>query len=295
MLFFQINRKAVFKGSEYLMIDNLRVANVAVTGNLPEAKVKNAGSRIVSDSFYSKILGKKKKFTVVVPDGYKKSTVKYPVLYLFHGRGRHERSLVDNSKSRAALMKAKFITVLPDGDDNWYINSPVDKKSRYNDYIEELMRFVEKKYPVSKDREKRGLSGWSMGGYGCTMFAETHPEQFSALAPIIALLDYPRHGLPKGQSYGIQTKRFGKDPVVWKKFNPITNVDKLKNMKLFIITGKKCFTLTMNRNFTARLKKLNIPVEYIEINGGHSFAVVTAALSRVISFMNQTIVNNQQP
>ncbi|MCF6177476.1 MAG: hypothetical protein L3J71_17105 [Victivallaceae bacterium] len=288
-IFFQINRKSTFKGNEYLMIDNLRVAKAGVDTKMPKISKQQADSRIVNDSFYSKILGKKKNFTVIMPDNYKKSTVKYPVLYIFHGRGRHERSLVDNSRTRSVLMTAEFITVLPDGDDNWYINSPVDKKSSYNDYIEELMIYVENSYPISKERKKRGLAGWSMGGYGCTMFAEAHPEQFSALAPIIALLDYPRHGLPKGQSYGIQIKRFGKDPDIWKKFNPVTNAGKLKNMKLFIITAKKCFTLTMNRNFVARLKELDIPVEYVEINGGHSFAVVTTALSRVISFMNKTI------
>ncbi len=251
-----------------------------------------SGSRIVKEIFYSKILKKKKNFTVVLPEGYDKSGAGYPVLYLFHGRGRHERSLVDNPQSCAPLMQAKFVIVLPDGDDNWYINSPVDKASRYNDYIEELISFAEKKYRISKDRNKRGLSGWSMGGYGCTIFAETHSDRFSALAPIIGLLDYPRRGYPRGQSYSIQFKRFGKDPAGWKKYNPFTYAGNLKNMQLLIITGKKCFTRTMNRNFVARLQELKIPVTYIEAEGGHSFQLVTEALPKVVSFMNRTIADS---
>ncbi len=286
LFYIGINRNSKIKKDEYLLIDNFRIAQVAAKEQTQP--VKADFSRVVKDSFSSRVLGKNKNYTVILPENYDKSK-KYPVMYLFHGRGRNENSLADDRRARAALMRAKFITILPDGDDNWYINSPVDKKSRYNDYIEELMRLVEKKYPVSSDRKHRGLSGWSMGGYGCTMFAEAHPDQFSALAPIIALLDYPREGLPKKQSYPVQTKCFGRDQAVWKKFNPINNITKLKNMKLLIITGKKCFTLTMNRNFVARLKQENIPVRYEEVDGGHSFTVVIAALPRIIEFMNQTI------
>jgi len=181
---------------------------------------------------------------------------------------------------------------LPDGDDNWYIDSPVDKRSRYGSYIEELMRYVEGKYRVSKDRKRRGVAGWSMGGYGSAMFAETHPEQFFALAPIIALLDYPREGLPEGQSYPVQRKWFGNDPDAWKTFNPINNAGKLRGMKLLVITGKKCFTLTMNRNFVSRLKELGIPANYIELEGGHTFATVAEALPLMVDFMNRTIASD---
>jgi enterochelin esterase-like enzyme len=292
-LFFQIMPKTSSKGEKYLMIDNIRVSGVN-ENEVPAVKTKPSADtgRIIEDSFKSEVLGAQKHFTVILPAGFKSaSQKKYPVLYMFHGRGRNERSLVDNPKTCAILMKAKFITILPDGDDNWYVNSPVDDKSRYNDYIEEMMTYVENKYPISKDRRHRALSGWSMGGYGCTMFAETHPKRFSALAPIIALLDYPRHGLPKGRSYGIQIKRFGDDPEVWKKFNPITNASALKNMRIFIITAKKCFTLIMNRNFVSQLKSLNIPLKYEEINGSHSFSTLTAALPSVVNFMNKTIVS----
>ncbi len=281
-----INRNSKIKNDEYLLIDNFRIARIAAKEQ--KQPVKAAFNRVVKDSFASRVLGKNKNYTVILPENYDKSK-KYPVLYLFHGRGRNENSLSDDRKARTALMRAKFITILPDGDDNWYINSPVDPKSRYNDYIEELMRLVEKKYPVSADRKHRGLSGWSMGGYGCTMFAEAHPDKFSALAPVIALLDYPRVGLPKKQSYPVQTKCFGPDQAVWKKFNPINNITKLKNMKLLIITGRQCFTLTMNRNFVARLKQEHIPVQYDEVDGGHSFSVVIAALPRIVEFMNQTL------
>lgn len=245
--------------------------------------------RIMNGSFYSKVLKQKKNFTAVLPEDYNASNKEFSVLYLFHGRGRNERSLVDNPKSLAVFMQAKFITVFPDGDDGWYINSPVRKKDRYNDYMEELMTYAESKLRISSDPAKRGLSGWSMGGYGCTMFAEAHPEKFSALAPIIALLDYPRMGFPKGQSYKIPPDRFGNNEKIWDSYNPIENADKLKNINILLITGQKCFTRTMNQNFAVELKKLNISYELKILKGGHSLDTVLEAIPLVVNFMNKNL------
>lgn len=248
-------------------------------------------SRVYNGSFFSNVLKKKKNFVVVLPADYEKSRKKFPVLYLFHGRGRNERSLVDNPQTLAEFMKAGFITVFPHGDDGWYINSPVRKADRYNDYIEELMTYVESKFRISESPAQRGLSGWSMGGYGCTMFAESHPDKFSALVPIIALLDYPRTGLPKGQSYKLHPDRFGNDKKTWDRYNPITNADKLKNKNIFIITGSKCFTLTMNKNFVKKLNELNIPYQFKILKGGHALSTVTQAIPLVVDFMNRKLNN----
>ena len=287
-LFFQINKNAKFKGREYLMIDNVRVKAIKVDKEAAKP-VANKIARVYNGSFYSEVLKQTKNFVVILPENYQTSNKKFPVLYLFHGRGRNERSLADNSKARAVFMKAKFITVFPDGDDGWYINSPVRKKDRYNDYIEELMTYVESKLRISKNPAQRGLSGWSMGGYGCTMFAEAHSEKFSALAPIIALLDYPRTGLPKGQSYKRLPNRFGNDEKIWNKYNPIKNVAKLKNMNVLMITGQKCFSRTMNQNFARELKKLNISYKLKILQGGHSLSTVLKAIPLVVNFMNKEL------
>jgi S-formylglutathione hydrolase FrmB len=292
MLFFQINKNASFKGDEYLMIDNFRVK--LLDGDNADGKVKkkaviNKKERLYEGTFYSKVLKQKKNFTAILPKDYNKSSENYPVLYLFHGRGRNERSLFDNPEAKAAFMKAGFITVFPDGDDGWYINSPVRKQDQYNDYIEELMKYVESELRISKDSSKRGLSGWSMGGYGCTMFAEAHSNDFSALAPIIALLDYPRTGLPEGQSYKKEPKRFGNDQTVWEKFNPINNTAKLKGKNILIITGDKCFTLTMNKNFVKKLSESNIPYKFKILKGGHSLSVVIKSIPYIVDFMNEKL------
>lgn len=245
--------------------------------------------RIETVTFHSRTLGCDKTFCVVLPRGYDRSGAPWPVLFLFHGRGRNELSLIDDQRSRDLLLAAPLVIVLPDGDDGWYIDSPVRADDRYETYIEEVVEVADSHFNLSQRRECRGLSGWSMGGYGCTLFAETHADQFAAVAPIIGLLDFPRRGLPIGQSYEVPIDRFGSDANVWQRFNPMTHAERLKAMSVLIVTADEAFDRTMNENFAARLKQLGIRHQWRSLKGKHTFDTVRQALPVVIDFMNQAL------
>ena len=60
----------------------------------PAVDVEAIADRIQTVSFESTILGTRKTFCAVLPEGCDKSGAPSPVLFLFHGRGRHERSLI---------------------------------------------------------------------------------------------------------------------------------------------------------------------------------------------------------
>jgi hypothetical protein len=54
---------------------------------------------------------------------------------------------------------------------------------RYQDYLcDEVVPFVEARYPAIADRESRGLTGKSSGGYGAMVVPQVRPDVFSALA-----------------------------------------------------------------------------------------------------------------
>ena len=257
------------------------------------SKTTKIGERLEVVTFHSNILGAAKQYAVVLPTHYNTtdaSNAAWPVLFLFHGRGRTERTLIDDPASRVALLQAKFVTILIDGDDGWYIDSPRQPKQRYEAYTTEVINHATEQYRLSTQRSQRGLSGWSMGGYGATLFAAKHGSQFSAVAPIIGLLDFPRRGLPAGQSYNIPIARFGKNPTIWTEFNPINHANKLKSTQLLIITADEAFDRTMNHNFANKLRELNIPFQFKQRTGGHTFDVVRKALPLVVNFMNQAII-----
>jgi hypothetical protein len=54
---------------------------------------------------------------------------------------------------------------------------------RYQDYLcDEVVPFVDERYPTEADRDHRGLTGKSSGGYGAMVVPMMRPEVFGALA-----------------------------------------------------------------------------------------------------------------
>jgi len=254
----------------------------------------SADERILHPAFASRALGKEKRYAIVLPADYGKDTTRrWPVLFLFHGRGRHERSLTEDDICRKALLDAPFVTVLPDGDDGWYIDSPLRPGDRYASYIEELIAHCDQTYRLSPRRGLRALSGWSMGSYGCTLYATRHPNDFGVLAPMIGLLDFPRTGLPDKQGYTVPRERFGDDPDLWRALNPLNQAAALRGMKILVQTGTTAFDRTMNENLCRRLGLLGIPHRLEKRQGGHTFAVVQAAVPRVLQFVGKSFKENE--
>jgi S-formylglutathione hydrolase FrmB len=254
------------------------------------ASVSKVADRIEHVTFASDVLKTSKRFCVVLPKNYTTNQADWPVLYLLHGRGRTERSLVDDEVARAALLNAPFVIVLPAGEDGWYVDSPADPKQKYDRLLTETIRAAESKYRLSRDPKHRAIAGWSMGGYGATQYAVTHPAEFAIVASIIGLVDFPRSGLPEGQSYEVPTKVFGDERASWPRLNPINSVEKLRGTSVLIIAASDAFDRTMNENFRERLRQSKVDHEWIMLQGTHHFDVVKQSLPFVIDRVQKKIV-----
>lgn len=246
--------------------------------------------RIVAVSFQSSSLNKRKRCVVVLPIGWQQiKPADRRTLVILHGRGRHEMSLIDDKTVRKPLLDSGLFVILPDGDDGWYVNSPVRKSDAYETYLEEVLAVVSLEYELPDKQKQWAIAGWSMGGFGCVNFAARHPDRFAAVSSIIGLLDFPRTGLPEGQSYKVPTERFGTDESVWKQFNPIHSAEKLKGMSVLLITADQAFDRTMNEHFRDRLIELKQPHKYVELKGGHTFPVVRESIPLVLEFTKRTL------
>ncbi len=207
-----------------------------------------------------------------------------PVLFFLHGRGRHHRSLVEAPEARAALLAAPFYVVLPQGEDGWYVDSPARPADRYGTYLEEVGAWAERQFPLSRSPTRRGIGGWSMGGYGAVRFAQTHPGRFGFVASIIGLLDFPRpETLPEGQNYHVPVPRFTGDPLVWEHFNPLRDVVALRSARVTLVLASRGFERTMNERFIAALQVQDVRPEIHRLEGGHEFSVVERGLPLVIA------------
>lgn len=244
-----------------------------------------AAARITFGEVRSAALGRTLPVAVVAPAGAT-GAADQPVLYFLHGRGRHHRSLLDSPAARAALLQARCHVVLPQGEDGWYIDSPAQPAARYGAYLAEVVAWAERTLPVGRTPTRRGIAGWSMGGYGAVRAAQAEPGRFGFVASVIGLLDFPRsEDLPEGQNYRVPTARFTADPAVWSAFNPLGAVEKLRGAALTLVLATRGFELTMNERFLAALAAARppLPARVHWLEGGHEFALVESAVPLVLA------------
>lgn len=248
------------------------------------AKTHAYGPRVRLHEFQSELLQEKKRFAVVLPENFDAAKTNWPVLFFLHGLGRNEQTLLQDGTTRATLFKAPFVIVLTQGSDSWYVNSPVTKKA-YQSYIEEAWTLAQAHYGLSQERARRGIAGWSMGGFGAMRLAETHADEFCAVATIIGLLDFPK----PSTAFKLPTKIIGEDPAYWSTINPLTHAEKIRGLSVLMLTGDKSGDKPMNETFHQRLDELKISHEYRELPGGHSFGVIQQALPIVLEFMGKQL------
>lgn len=138
-----------------------------------------AHGKIDSISYPSKTVGLNRKALIYMPPNYSKNR-KYPVLYLLHGIGGDEKEWLKGGQLQVILDNLyaenkiePMLVVMPNGralkDDRatGNIMAP-DKVEAFatfeKDLLNDLIPYIEKKFPVIKDREHRAIAGLSMGG-----------------------------------------------------------------------------------------------------------------------------------
>ena len=153
-----------------------------------------ANGKIDTITYNSKTVGTSRKALVYTPPGFSKKK-KYPVLYLLHGIGGDEKEwlkgadpqvILDNLYAEGKIKP--MIVVMPNGramkDDravgNIFAPDKIEAFGRFEqDLLNDLIPFVEKKYPVLKERENRALAGLSMGGGQSLNFGLGNLDKFA--------------------------------------------------------------------------------------------------------------------
>jgi enterochelin esterase-like enzyme len=145
--------------------------------------------------FYpSKTVGVNRKTLVYTPPGYSRKK-KYPVLYLLHGIGGDEKEWLKHGQPQVIFDNLyadkkiePMIVVLPNGramkDDraggNIFDSARVQAFAVFEkDLLNDLIPFIEKKYPTYTDREHRAVAGLSMGGGQSLNFGLGNLDKFA--------------------------------------------------------------------------------------------------------------------
>ncbi|MGB9881015.1 MAG: alpha/beta hydrolase-fold protein, partial [Anaerolineae bacterium] len=93
----------------------------------------------------SKVLKKGMAFALYLPASYAQQQAKrYPVLYLLHGSGHNRHSVLREVQPQQCVSElGEALLVIPDGDQGWWLDSPILPSSCYGRYVLELVGFVD--------------------------------------------------------------------------------------------------------------------------------------------------------
>src|SRR5450631_2473348 len=153
-----------------------------------------AHGRIDTISYASKTVGTTRRALIYTPPGFSKKK-QYPVLYLLHGIGGDEKEWLNGGKPQIILDNLyaggriePMIVVMPNGrampDDRATGNiMAADKVQAFanfeKDLLNNLIPYIEKKYPVLTNRENRAIAGLSMGGGQSLNFGLGNLDKFA--------------------------------------------------------------------------------------------------------------------
>jgi len=217
-------------------------------------------------SYVSKTVDTIRRALVYTPPGFTKKK-KYPVLYLLHGIGGDEKEWLNGGKPQVILDNlyaegklAPMIVVMPNGramkNDRATGNVMApDKVQAFatfeKDLLNDLIPYIEKTFPVLKDREHRAIAGLSMGGGQSLNFGLGNLDKFAWVG---------------GFSSAPNTKR----P---EELVPNPDEAKQKLKLLFISCGDNDGLLPFSKRTHDYLYEKGVPHIYYIEPGGHDFKV----------------------
>jgi enterochelin esterase-like enzyme len=222
--------------------------------------------KIDTIAYDSKTVGTNRKALIYTPPGFSKDK-KYPVFYLLHGIGGDEKEWLNGGQPQVILDNLyaenklePMIVVMPNGramKDDRAIGNIFDKEkveafaTFEKDLLNDLIPFIEKKYPVKKERENRAIAGLSMGGGQSLNFGLGNLDKFAWVGGFSSAPNtkVPEQLLP----------------------NPEDAKNKLK--LLWISCGDRDGLITFSRRTHDYLTKNDVPHIYYIEPGYHDFKV----------------------
>jgi enterochelin esterase-like enzyme len=274
---------------------------------LPSPAYAQKGSAYSDRVFESKLLKQTTHYSIYLPPGYETSTIEYPVLYLFHGGGDDWRDWLLRGQAAPIADKAilsgeapAMIIVMPDGIGHWY-NNKYDGTFNYEDYFfKELIPHIESTYRCRTEKRYRAISGLSMGGRGCLLYALKHPDKFQACyAMSIGMFSdenakvdrWNRGGSWLGEHYFGPLKADGSLPDSWHENNVYRLARELPdNQKRSVIYAIELGDDEINRDqleMILTMKENGIPLEVRIIDGGHNWGLWRISLSNAMKFVGE--------
>ena len=205
-----------------------------------------------------------------------------PVLYLLHGAYGDAFSWIRYSNIDRYAQDRGIVVVMASAENSFYQDLKYGRKY-YTFFTEELPTFIQNVFPVSKDRDKTFVAGFSMGGYGAWYLGLRRPDLFSKAASMSGAIDIAALGANRGDN----------DPFCWEnsfydvlgedgslnlagsKYDPFALYDKAVadgyKPKLYMACGKDDFLYQSNLHVKKVMEDKGADLTYAEGEGAHDW------------------------
>lgn len=184
----------------------------------------SADAIILDRTHESRVFHEARHCRIFLPLSYELSSIRYPVIYWFHGYGeRYNQGRGDdkNPDNLASFVATHEVLIVKwDGENapssRPYNIGPVETDRQFPLYFPELISYIDANYRTIPDREHRAISGFSMGGFMSFWIAGKYPDLVSSASSFMGSPEFvvgPRafpveysHDAMAGNYSGVRTR-----------------------------------------------------------------------------------------
>ena len=234
-------------------------------------------------NYFSKSLRKASSFNIVFPDD---PAIEAPwaAYYLLHGLSDDHTIWMRRTSIERYVAGLPIVVVMPDGGRGFYTDA-VEGLAYESDLLE-VVSLVDRTFPVRAERVGRAIGGLSMGGYGAVKVGLKHHDRFASVNSHSGAVGFLA-GVDEDKPLDPEFSRiFGPDPSGGPEdpFALVEQIDHGLLPMLRIDCGTDDFLIDQNRAFHEHLDAMQIPHEYEEFPGGHSWEYWDRHVPQAIAF-----------
>lgn len=265
----------------YQVRDVNHVFNYFITGGAPadNYRTQHVPHGTISKIWYpSALSGGQRRMTVYLPPGYEEQQLEYPVLYLLHGMGGDEEAwqtlgrlgqIMDNLIASGRV--TPMVVVMPNGHTS---NAAAPGHSVKGEYpiafarpdvgsgdmestFMEIVRFIESRYRVKREKKSRAIAGLSMGGSHTLFISAANPDVFDYVGLFSAAFrinDKSKHEVYVDFEHNLANQMAAGYQLYW------------------IGMGATDFLYQTGVDYRKRLDQLGMDYVYQESDGGHTWS-----------------------
>jgi putative tributyrin esterase len=222
-------------------------------------------------AFFSTALERNAEYIAFIPEPRIVGPGPYPVLVQLHGYLDDQHAWLNKSRLWERSERYPMIVVMPATHNGWWAN--LGRPNNWEDYvIQDLRTHVMATLPARPG--SWAIGGLSMGGFGTLRLALKHPELFcSVWAHSSAIPDPNTPGLfpfvwedPERSEASRERMKTDLSCFHWAK-----NIDRSTLPKISFDCGTEDYLITQNRAFHSFLNDIDLPHQYAEHPGAHTW------------------------